>query len=137
MTENKMNNKNEVNNMNEANDVRQNGDGRADFKISRVVLKYIPLLFTENRITDEDVAFLMARENRRKLGVNGYDVLKVYKGEIDIRYYRRLFLTRNGTTYLLTRQFQRHADMKYPIIDWLEKKGFDRQAMLATGYGEA
>ncbi len=35
---------------------------------------------------------------------------------------------------MLTRQFQRHEDMNYPIIDWLEKKGFSRKEMLATGY---
>jgi len=110
------------------------------FQIGRVVKHYFPKLFALGRITEDEIAFFLSNDSKRKFGTRGYPVLRASTGADgehivngQRRYYSDVVLKAHGSRYLLTSQFI--TENGEAILAWLESKGFERGEMMKVGKG--
>ena len=107
-------------------------------KVSAIAKSAFPALFTENRITDADIAFLQSENASNLFKTNHYQVLKESVGDVAVevkdahgrnRFYSKIVLKHGEKLYLLTSQWR--SDGKAALITWLAEHGIDQNRIVA------
>lgn len=107
-------------------------EGDVELKIGKIAKTVFPVLFAENRMTDDDVNFLLSDAARVQFKTQGNKVLKETTGNIaaDVkdshgrnRFYPDVILRHAGKHYLMTSQW--FANGKPPLLAWFAEHGID------------
>ena len=101
-------------------------------RIGQVAKSVFPVLFSEKKVSDEDVAFLLSKKAERMFKTRSNPVLKEIKkdavaeakdGKGRKRFYSDIVLSHRGKSYLLTSQwFKEGLDF---LVSWLAARGID------------
>ena len=106
-------------------------------KIGKIAKTIFPVLFAENKITDEDIEFLTSDAGHLCFKTTG-KVLKETSGDIDAdakdahgkkRFYSNIVLSYSGKQYLLTREWFEKG--KAPLMAWITNHGVSQDHVLA------
>ena len=106
-------------------------------KIGKIAKTIFPVLFAENKITDEDIEFLTSDAGHLCFKTTG-KVLKETSGDIDAdakdahgkkRFYSNIVLSYGGKQYLLTREWFEKG--KAPLMAWITNHGVSQDHVLA------
>ena len=113
-------------------------DGLDNVKISTIAKAVFPILFEENKLTDEDIAFLKSDDACAQFKTNHYQVLKETNGDIAVdtkdanginRFYAKIILHHGEKRYLLTSQWR--ADGKTSLLEWVASHGINQDRIVA------
>ncbi len=107
------------------------------YAVGKVVQAVFPILQTDMRMTEANVAMLASKSSSARFKTGGCSVLRPNTGSpneiIDsaghYRYYGKLSLVFFGRKYWLTSQFQPHGIK--PVLDWLAEIGLSNDDVLA------
>ena len=112
-------------------------EGDAELKIGKMAKTIFPVLFAENRMTDDDVNFLLSDAARIQFKTQGNKVLKETTGDVDAdakdakgvkRFYTNILLEHGGKRYLLTSQW--FANGKPPLSAWFAEHGISKERVV-------
>ncbi len=106
------------------------------YAVGEVVQAVFPVLQTDSRMKECDIAMLVDKASSARFKVGGHPVLKLRTGAPNEtrdsmgihRYYPKLPLTFFGQDYWLASQFQPHGI--WPVLEWLESIGMGRDEVL-------
>ena len=105
-----------------------------ELKIGKIAKMVFPVLFAEDRITDNDVNFLLSDAARIQFKTQGNKVLKETSGNVEDdardakgvkRFYTNILLEHGGKHYLLTSQW--FANGKSPLLAWFAEHGIGEE----------
>ena len=115
------------------NSTPPNGHGPFPFKVGKMVQKVFPVLFSEGKVNDADIDFLLSEAAAKRFKTGGCLVLKRSFGDPENdakdangrkRYYTKFVLPFGSREFLLTSQwFDKSLD---PVLEWLNEHGIDR-----------
>ena len=112
--------------------------GLDNVKISTIAKVIFPILFEENKLTDEDIAFLKSDDACAQFKTSHYHVLKETNGDVAVdtkdanginRFYARIILHHGEKQYLLTSQWR--ADGKTALLEWAASHGINQDRIVA------
>lgn len=101
----------------------------AESKIAKIARYYIPKLFHDGRITEDDIAYLTSSRAQKDFGLGRVlFAIKEFHGDPDeckregkLRYYPNIALSFGGKNYILTNQWIK--DYKNNLLTWLRSRG--------------
>ena len=106
--------------------------------VGRVARTIFPILFSENRVTDEDVAFLMSDAAIGQFKTGGFQVLREIVADAEVealdargksRFYSSIRLPFGGRTYMLTSQWFKKGLPN--LLTWLNAHGVAQERIIA------